>query len=317
MTPDSKQFLHPEAIRRIGRLEIRARHIVEGLLSGMHRSPYFGQSVEFLQHRQYAPGDDLRHVDWKVWAKQDRLYVKQFEEDTNMRCTLLMDASTSMRYGSGPLNKYEYAATAAVSLAYLLLRQHDAVACVAYDQVVRARTPLRSTEKHLGSIAQTLSDQRPHQVRGEGKTDTATILRDIANNSPRRGMMVLFSDLLGDVPATMHSLRLLRQRGHDVMVLQVLDDDELDFPFDGPTRFEGLELPRHLRCNPRALREGYLQALETFLTTIRRGCAHDGIDYTLIRTSEPLDAALAALVTRRMAKGVGSRQSATANHFEP
>ena len=295
MTPDSKRFLHPEAIRRIGRLELRARHIVEGLLSGMHRSPYFGQSVEFLQHRQYAPGDDLRHVDWKVWAKQDRLYVKQFEEDTNMRCTLLVDVSSSMRYGSGPLNKYEYAATAAVSLAYLLLRQHDAVACVAFDDTIRARTPLRSTDKHLASIVQTLDESQPLN-----KTDTGNILRDIANKNPRRGMMVLFSDLLGDVQATMHGLRLLRQRGHDVMVLHIMDDDELDFPFDGPTRFEGLELPRHIRCNPRALREGYMEALDKFLTTIRRGCAQDGVDYALIRTSEPLDAALAALVTRRM-----------------
>ena len=149
MTPDSKRFLHPEAIRRIGRLELRARHIVEGLQTGMHRSPYFGQSVEFLQHRQYVPGDDLRHVDWKVWAKQDRLYVKQFEEETNMRCTMLVDVSASMQYGNGPLNKYEYAATVATSLAYLLLKQHDSVACIAFDDHIRARSPLNSSQKHL------------------------------------------------------------------------------------------------------------------------------------------------------------------------
>ena len=137
--PDSKRFLHPEAIARISRLEVRARHIVEGFLSGIHRSPYFGQSIEFLQHREYAPGDDLRHIDWKVWAKQDRYYVKQYEEDTNLRCTLLVDVSGSMRYGSGPLNKYEYACTMAASLAYLLLRQQDAVGCVAFDETVRNR----------------------------------------------------------------------------------------------------------------------------------------------------------------------------------
>src|SRR5690348_16185568 len=133
MTLDSRKFLHPEAIKRIARLEIRARHIVEGFLSGMHRSPYFGQSVEFLQHREYARGDDLRHIDWKVWAKQDRYYIKQFEEDTNMRCTMLVDVSGSMQYGSGPLNKNEYASTVVASLAYLLLRQQDAVGCVAFD----------------------------------------------------------------------------------------------------------------------------------------------------------------------------------------
>ncbi len=295
MTPDSKQFLHPEAIRRIGRLELRARHIVEGLLSGMHRSPFFGQSVEFLQHRQYAPGDDLRHVDWKVWAKQDRLYVKQFEEDTNMRCTLLVDVSGSMQYGSGPLTKYEYAATLATSIAYLLLKQHDSVGCIAFDETIRARTTLRSTQKHLSTIVRTLEASEPRD-----KTDAGSILREIAETGPRRGMIVLLSDLLGDVDSTLRGLRLLRQRGHDVLVLHVMDDDELDFPFDGPTRFEGLELPAHLNCNPRALREGYLASLEKFLTALRRGCARDAVDYTLVRTSQPLDAALASFITRRM-----------------
>ncbi|MCA9230544.1 MAG: DUF58 domain-containing protein [Planctomycetales bacterium] len=295
MTPDSKRFLHPEAIRRIGRLELRARHIVEGLLSGMHRSPYFGQSVEFLQHRQYAPGDDLRHVDWKVWAKQDRLYVKQFEEDTNMRCTLLVDVSASMQYGSGPLNKYEYAATVATSLAYLLLKQHDSVGCIAFDQIIRARTPLQSSQRHLKAIIKTLDASEP-----QNKTDAGAILREIVEVSPRRGMMVLISDLLGDVESVLRGLRLLRQRGHDVLVIHVMDDDELDFPFEGPTRFEGMEIPDHMTCNPRALRDGYLDALGRFLATLRRGCARDAVDYALVRTSEPLDAALAAFLSRRI-----------------
>jgi uncharacterized protein (DUF58 family) len=296
MTPDSKRFLHPDAIRRIGRLELRARHIVEGLLSGMHRSPYFGQSVEFLQHRQYAPGDDLRHVDWKVWAKQDKLYVKQFEEDTNMRCTLLVDVSASMQYGNGPLSKYEYAATVATSLAYLLLKQHDTVSCIAFDESIRARTPLRSTQAHLKAIVKALDASDP-----KNKTDAGSILREVAEVSPRRGMVTVVSDLLGDVESTLRGLRLLRQRGHDVLVLHIMDDDELEFPFEGPTRFEGLELPQHLTCNPRALREGYLAALERFLTSLRRGCAKDAIDYALVRTSEPLDAALAAFLCRRVA----------------
>ncbi len=296
MTPDSKRFLHPEAIRRIGRLEIRARHVVEGFMSGMHRSPYFGRSIEFLQHRQYTPGDDLRHVDWKVWAKQDRLYVKQFEEDASMRCTLLVDVSKSMQYGNGPLNKYEYAATAAVSLAYLLLRQHDAVGCIAFDERLRARTPVRSTQAHLASIVQTLDANRPR-----AKTDPGGVLRAIAEESFRRGLVVVVSDLLGDVASTLRGLRLLRQRGHDVLVLHVMDDDELDFPFDGPTRFEGLELPDYLNCNPRSLREGYLEAVEKFVSALRHGCARDAVDYELIRTSQPMDAALAAFLSRRLA----------------
>lgn len=295
MTPDSKRFLHPEAIRRIGRLEIRARHIVEGFMSGLHRSPYFGRSIEFLQHRQYSPGDDLRHVDWKAWAKQDRLFVKQFEEEANMRCTLLVDVSASMEYGSGPLNKYEYASTAAVSLAYLLLRQHDAVQCLAFDEDIRSRTPLRSAEAHLHAIVQALDTSKPRD-----KTNAGNVLSKVAANSPRRGLMIVVSDLLGDVASTLRGLRLLRQRGHDVLVLHIMDDDELDFPFDGPTRFEGLESADALNCNPRALREGYLQAVNEFVAALRHGCARDAVEYTLIRTSQPLDAALAALLSHRL-----------------
>ena len=152
MTPDSKRFLHPEAIKRLSRMELRARHIVEGFLSGMHRSPHFGQSVEFLQHREYSVGDDLRHVDWKVWAKHDRLTVKQYEEDTNLRCTLLVDVSGSMRYGNGPLNKFEYACTVAASLAYLVLKQQDAIGLVAFDEQIRASLAPRSKRNHLFSL---------------------------------------------------------------------------------------------------------------------------------------------------------------------
>lgn len=295
MTPDSKRFLHPEAIQRIGRLEIRARHIVEGFLSGMHRSPYFGQSVEFLQHREYAPGDDLRRVDWKVWAKQDRYYVKQYEEDTNMRCTLLVDISGSMQYGSGALNKNEYGCTIAASLAYLLLRQQDAVGCVAFDERIRAKVPLRSKRNHLDFVVQALAVNKP-----AWKTEMYQILRDVAESHPRRGMMVLISDLLADTAGTLKGLKLLRQRGHDVMVFHLLDDDELDFPFNGPTRFEGLESDDTLNCNPRALREGYLAALGAFLDEVRLGCAKRTVDYALLRTSQPLDVALATYLSNRL-----------------
>jgi uncharacterized protein (DUF58 family) len=296
MTPASNRYLHPEAIRRIGRLELRARHVVEGLLSGMHRSPYFGQSIEFLQHRQYAPGDDLRHVDWKVWGKQDRLYVKQFEEESNMRCWLVVDGSTSMQYGDGPLNKFEYAACVAASIAYLLLKQKDSVALYTFDESIRARTPLRSTGQHLSAIVQALEANQPKE-----KTDLGGVLREMAESSPPRGMMVVVSDMLADSASTIRGLRLLRQRGHDVLVLHVMDDDELDFPFQGPTRFQGLETSQHLNCNPKALREGYMQALSHFLDEIRHGCAREAVHYQLVRTRQSLDAALASFITRRMA----------------
>jgi uncharacterized protein (DUF58 family) len=287
--------LHPEAIKRISRLELRARHVVEGFLAGMHRSPHFGQSVEFLQHREYAVGDDLRHVDWKVWARQDRLYVKQFEEDTNLRCLLLVDVSHSMAYGDGPLNKYEYACTLAASLAYLVLKQQDAVGCAAFDRQVRRTVPTRTKRNHLLSVIDALSVSDPQE-----KTDLYSVLRQVAETHPRRAMIVLVSDLLADVPSTVRGLKLLRQRGHDVLVFHVMDDDELEFPFSGPTRFDGLESADRLNCNPRSLREGYLEALGRFLGEIRRSCASNTVDYALIRTSQPLDAALAAYLSNRL-----------------
>jgi uncharacterized protein (DUF58 family) len=294
MTTGSKRSLHPEVIKRISRLEVRARHIVEGLLSGMHRSPYFGQSVEFLQHREYVPGDDLRRVDWKVWAKQDRLYVKQYEEDTNLRCCLLVDVSESMAYGSGPLTKVDYAITAAAALAYLLLRQQDAVGCAVFDSAIRQTIPIRTSTSHLNTIVRALEP-----TEATHKTNLYQVLTRVAETFPRRGMMILISDLFVEPADLLRGLRLLRQLGHDVLVLHVLDDDELDFPFANPSRFEGLETDEQLTCNPRALRQGYLQALEQFLTTVRRGCARDNVDYALIRTSTPLDAALNAFLRHR------------------
>ena len=292
---DSKQYLHPDAIKRISRMELRARHIVEGFLSGMHRSPYFGQSVEFLQHREYAVGDDLRHVDWKVWAKHDRLTVKQYEEDTNLRCTMLVDISASMQYGQRALNKYEYACTVVASLAYLLLKQQDAVGCVAFDERVRATVPVRSKRNHLFSIIDSLHSNKPRE-----KTNLQRLLRTVAEGYPRRGMMVVVSDLLVDPEDALKGFRQLRQRGHDVLVFHVMDDDELDFPFNGPTRFDGLESPQYLNCNPRALRDGYLAALNRHLDRLRHGCAAATIDYALIRTSDPLDAALATYLSNRL-----------------
>lgn len=292
---DSRTFLNPEAIKRISRLEVRARHVVEGFLAGMHRSPYFGQSIEFLQHREYVAGDDLRHVDWKVWARQDRMVVKQYEEDTNLRCTLLVDVSNSMAYGNGHLNKYQYGCTLACSLAYLILRQQDAVGCIAFDDKIRANVPTRTKSTHIFSVVDALAVQKPRD-----KTDMLAILKTVTEAVPRRGMVVLVSDLLADREGLFKGLKLLRQRGHDVLVFHVMDDDELEFPFSGPTRFEGLESSDFLNCNPRALREGYLAAVQQFLDEVRRECARNMVDYALVRTSQPLDAALATYLSNRL-----------------
>jgi uncharacterized protein (DUF58 family) len=294
--PDSKEYLHPDAIRRIASMELRARNIVEGFMAGMHRSPYFGQSVEFVQHRQYTPGDDLRHIDWKVWSRQDKLYIKQYEEDTSLRCTLLLDASASMSYGNGSLNKFDYAATVCACLAYLTLRQQDAVGLTVFDQRIQSRLPWRSSRSHLQAIYRSLQQTTP-----KDKTDLKQVFREISETYPKRSLMVVASDFLGGEAQTLKSLAALKHAGHDILVFHIMDDDELDFPFNDATRFEGMESADQLTCNPRALRDGYLESLQRFLDRVRHACASAQIDYQLIRTSRSLDAALTAYLATRMA----------------
>ena len=299
MTPGSRRYLHPEAIARIARLELRARAVVEGVLAGLHKSPYKGQSVEFLQHREYVRGDDLRRVDWKVWGRQDRLYVKEFEEETNLRVTLLVDGSASMNYASGPLGKYDYAATLAASLAWLALSHGDAVGCSVFDDKIRASVPPRTKRSHLASVVEVLETPRAGRP-----TAFMPVLRSLAETLPRRGLVMVISDLLGDRDGVFQGMQLLRKRGHDLVLLHVMDDDELDFPFEGPTRFEGLELPDALACNPRSLRAGYLAAVEAFLADVRTRAAAVRCDYSLIRTGEPVDAALVKFLARRASMAV-------------
>lgn len=292
---DPRRFLHPETIARISRLDLRARHVVEGFISGMHRSPFFGHSIEFVQHREYVPGDDIRHLDWKVWSKTDRYYIKQYEAETNLRCTLVVDVSESMHYGRGALNKYNYGCTVAACLAYLLLRQQDAVGLITFDSDVRQVLPTRSQQTHIDAIVKALDVSRPRE-----KTDLEKILRRVAENVSSRGMIVIVSDLLADREPLFRGLEMLSHRRHDVLVFHVMDDDELIFPFAGTTRFEGMEQLPDLLCDPRALRDGYLEALEEYLVEVRRGCARKGIDYSLVKTSDYLDAVLTKFLHYRM-----------------
>jgi uncharacterized protein (DUF58 family) len=295
--PASKKYLLPEAIAAIGSMEMRAQRIVSGFLSGMHRSPYFGQSVEFVQHREYVPGDDLRHIDWKVWGRQDRLYIKQYEEDTNLRCSILLDASTSMEYGRGPLNKFDYAATIAACLAYLCGRQQDAVGLSIFDDRLRIRLPWRSGRKQSQSIYESLT-----KTELSDRTSLKSVFRDVQQGFPKRGLVVLLTDFLDNSDKeTLRGLASLHRAGHDCLVFHVMDDDELEFPFNDPTRFEGFEGAGDLSCNPRALREGYMASLQRFLDNIRRTCASYQADYHLVRTSHPVDATLTAFLAARMA----------------
>lgn len=292
---DPRRFLHPETIARISRLDLRARHVVEGFISGMHKSPLFGHSVEFVQHREYVAGDDIRHLDWKVWSKTDRYYIKMFEEETNLRSTLVVDVSESMHYGRGALNKYDYGCTIAACLGYLLLRQQDAVGLMSFDANVRQIVPARSQQNHIDALVKALDVSRPRE-----KTDLEKVLRRVTEEIQSRGMIILVSDLLADRGPFFRGLEMLCQRRHDILVFHVLDDDELNFPFAGSTRFEGMEEQPDLLCDPRALREGYLEALEEYLVEVRRGCTRLGIDYMLVRTGDYMDAVLAKFLHHRM-----------------
>jgi uncharacterized protein (DUF58 family) len=294
-TEDPRRFLHPATVAKITRLDLRARRVVEGFISGMHKSPIFGHSIEFVQHREYTVGDDIRHLDWKVWSKTDRYYIKQYEAETNLRCHLVVDVSESMHYGRGALNKYNYACTVGACLAYLLLRQQDAAGLITFDSEVRQILPARSQQNHIDAIVKAMDVSRPRE-----KTDIEKILRRVTESVQGRGMVVIVSDLLIDREPFLRGLEMLCQRRHDILVFHVLDDDEMVFPFTGTTRFEGMEEMPQLVCDPRALRDGYLEALEEYLVEVRRGCTRLGIDYQLVRTGDYLDAVLTKFLHHRM-----------------
>ncbi|WP_310820382.1 DUF58 domain-containing protein [Stratiformator vulcanicus] len=268
----------------------------------MHRSPYFGQSVEFVQHREYVAGDEVRNIDWKVWSKTDKYYVKLYEEDTNLRTTIVLDVSESMEFGRGPLNKLDYASTVAAALSLLLLKQQDSVGMITFDEAVRGRAPQRSKQSHLLQLLDTLGKQSASQ-----KTDFYSILTQVAEEQTRKGMIILISDLLADREGLLRGLSMLRARGHDVLVFQILDDEELDFGFTGTTKFEGLEETGELICDPRSLRDGYLNAMETYLEELRRFCARNLVDFQTIRTSDHLDAALLHYMNRRIGMKMPAR----------
>src|SRR5688572_21664789 len=249
MATATHSYLDSKTLDRIKRLDVRARLVVEGFITGQHRSPYHGFAVEFATHREYAPGDDIRHIDWKVWSKTDRLYIKEYEEETNLKCTIMLDASKSMRYGGsphpGPLpggeggwSKFDYAATGAASLAYLLQQQQDAVGLVTFNTKVMKNLPPSSHPNHLKLMLHELQETQP-----DDKTDMAHVFPELARQTRRRGMIVLFSDLFLDLPTLAESLKQFRLRRHEVILFHVMHDDELTFPFQDNTLFKGLEMP--------------------------------------------------------------------------
>lgn len=288
MQPSSPtRFIRPEVLSRISNLELLARGVVEGFVGGLHRSPYKGVSVEFLSYRPYIPGDDLMHLDWKLFARTDRYYVKEFEDETNTSMNLLVDVSRSMAYTSGAVDKMTYGFYLAASLAYLMVRQRDAVGLTLFADRILERLPPRSTKTHLLRLLTSLEN-----ARAEGPTDVGKPLHELAEAQRKRGFMVLISDLLGDVDALAEGLNHFRYLGHEVLVFHILDPQEVQFAFDDMVEFEDMETGEKVLIEASSAREIYLENLYRFQEALQEKCSHAGVDYVPVTTDQPLDIAL-------------------------
>ena len=287
-------YLDPEVLQKLGDLELVAREVVEGLRVGSHRSPLRGFSTEFAHHRQYAPGDPIRSIDWRVFGRTERYYTKLYEAETNFDCHILVDSSASMSYGSGKVNKLEYAKFLAASIAYMVLKQRDSVGLSVFDSEVRAYMPPRSS---LGVILEI--DRLLRVTKPVPKTSIAKQLHDIALLMRRRSFVVLISDLFSDVDDIMAGLDHLKFDGHNVVVIQTLDPYELEFPFKGTWQFDGLEGEEPLITQTERMRESYLADLNKYLDELATRCMGSHIDHTLASTKRPLDAVLSEVVLKR------------------
>ena len=296
------KYLDPRILNKVARLEFRARRIVEGSISGMHRSPYHGFSVEFAEYRQYAPGDDIKHIDWKAWGRADRYFVKQYEEETNLGCHILLDCSKSMLYGEGRegMSKFDYGATVAASLAFLLQRQQDAVGAVLFDSEIRTVIPLRANSRQPFVIARALEQCRP-----DHRSDVDSVFNLLPAQIRRRGVVVLISDLFLDLGRLESMLQQFGHQRHDVVLLHLLHEDEVRFLFPGQTQFRGLETAEEILADAPGLRRSYLAALEDFLRQVRQICSRCRCDHVFVHTGMPLDAALSAYLARRQSSRRG------------
>ena len=303
---DYRQYLDPRTLAKIAALDIRARLIVEGFITGMHRSPYKGFSVEFAQHRPYVTGDDIKYIDWKVFGRTDRHYIKQYEEETNLHVMLVVDASESMTYAGeqakgwkseGGWRKFDHATSIAASLAYVALHQQDSAGLAVFDEKVRHFIKPSNNPRQWRTIVDELTT-----VPKNKKTRTGAILDEIAEQMNHRSLIVLISDFFDSAENIIKGLRHLRYRRHDLIVLQVLDHDELEFPFDATTLFKGMEEMGELIVEPRALREGYLEEMRRHTEKIRQACHQLHVDFVQVDTSLPLDVTLPGFLATRAAR---------------
>ncbi len=287
-------FIDPTVLSSLNNLELRARVVVEGFVSGLHKSPHRGFSVEFTDYRHYYRGDDMRHVDWKLYARSDKFYIKQYEDETNVRCYVVLDSSASMGYASGAMSKLEYGRTLASALAYFIMRQRDAVGLITFDEKVNEYIPALCRQPHLIRILRVLAG-----LQAGARTDVVRPLSDLATNLNRKSMVILISDMLEDEEQIIKTLQRLRSMGNDVIVFHVLDDAELHFRFQEATEFIDAETRESFITQPQSIRAAYLENLARYLEFCKKQCQSSGVDYCLLNTSQPLDTALYSYIARR------------------
>ncbi|MGD0038264.1 MAG: DUF58 domain-containing protein [Bacteroidota bacterium] len=292
---ESIKYLQPAVVAQLANMELRARLVVEGFITGLHKSPYHGFSVEFTEHRQYMPGDEIKHIDWKAYGKTDRFYIKQFEEETNLKSYLIVDKSRSMDYASkGNIKKFEYASYIAAALSFLMIEQRDAVGLILFDEQIRTSLPPRATRSYLKEILKELESAQP-----ANKTGTSASLNLIAEQIKRRGLVIVLSDLFDKPESVMTALKHFRHKGHEVVVMQILDPLERSFAFDGDAIFKDLETQEELMTQPWHIQKAYKQSMQEFLDFYKRQCRNNNIDYVLLDTSTPFDKALFEYLNKR------------------
>ncbi len=289
-----KKYLQPEIIAKLSGLELKARLVVEGFITGLHRSPYHGFSVEFAEHRPYMPGDEIRAIDWKVYGRTSRYYIKRFEEETNLKAYIILDCSGSMTFASGGLSKLEYGSYLAASLAYLMVQQKDAVGLTLFDSKIQKHLRPRATRGYLKTLEEALN-----APESRGETDIAPILHSLAERIRRRGLVIVISDLFDDPARVMAGLKHFRHRNHEVMVFQVLDPQERDFAYGGDVIFEDMETGERLATQPWHIRADYRALISAFTNHYKHACREHNIDYVLLDTRTSFDVALMEYLIRR------------------
>ncbi len=292
---DYKKYLLPQTIAQLANIELKARLVVEGFITGLHKSPYHGFSVEFAEYRQYRPGEETKYIDWKVFARTDRYFVKVFEEETNLRSVIAVDKSASMRYASkGNISKFEYACTLAAALSYMLIRQRDAIGLALYDTKIETYLPPRSKQSYIHNLLRSLDSTEP-----SGETGTSSSLDELAERIKRRSLVVIISDFFDDIDSVKKALNHFRHKDHEVIVFQLLDPREIDFKFGRAANFKDLETGEEMVTQPYQIQRVYAKALNEFVDEIKRHTRQNNIDYHMIDTSTPFDVAIREYLAKR------------------